>query len=434
MKRRRRSLSLRARVALVSALAAAIVIAAIGFAFAVFLRVNGSEQLDRTLDSVSLSMATDPAASADNTVAPVLPEDLSPQVVQPTAIAADPVRATTIGGTAVRAKDVPINGAIGQVVAVSVPEDPMSRAIREQQWQVAGVALAAIAVAAGLGWLLAGRAVRPLQRLAAATHTVGDELPAALPDIRGAREAEELSDALSRMLDRISKARSRTQEALGAARDFAAVSAHELRTPLTAMRTDLEVLTTLPLTEEQRTEILREVLATQRQIEATLTDLERLAVGELSDATDHEDLDLAELADRCVQELARRLPDVQIELNSPPTVSVRGIPSGLRLVLENAVTNSVRHGRAERIRITLVHSDSQGAVVAVDDDGIGIPQHERAPLFERFVRGSSADPEGSGLGLALIAQQAALHGGRAELSDSPLGGTRLLIYLAARPA
>ncbi|MBM4521804.1 HAMP domain-containing protein [Rhodococcus hoagii] len=273
---------------------------------------------------------------------------------------------------------------------MSVPEDALSRAIREQQWQVAGVAVAAIAVAAGLGWLLAGRAVRPLQRLAAATHTVGDELPASLPDIRGAREAEELGEAIRHMLDRIGKAQSRTQDALGAARDFAAVSAHELRTPLTSMRTDLEVLATMPLTETQRAEILRELRSTERQIESTLTDLESLAVGELSDPADHEDVDLVELADRCVQESSRRLPDVDVRLTAPASSSpMRGLPSGLRSVLDNAVTNAVRHGRADRIEIT-VAATAHAITITVDDNGVGVGR--RADGGVRALRPRSVRP------------------------------------------
>ncbi|MDH6279947.1 HAMP domain-containing sensor histidine kinase [Prescottella agglutinans] len=422
-------------MALVSALSASIVIAAIGVAFVVFLRVNGSEQLDRALDAVSVAPVQarpfesgDPLEGAPEpwVVVPG-PEVPGPGVAAETG--PDPVRATTIDGTAVRARDVPIGGTAGSVVAVSVPEDALSRAIRDQQWQVAGAAIVAIAVAAGLGWLLAGRAVRPLQRLAAATHTVGDELPTALPDIRGAREAEELADAIGHMLTRIGEAQSRTQDALGSARDFAAVSAHELRTPLTSMRTDLEVLATMTLSDEQRAEIVREVLAAERQIETTLSDLESLAVGELSDPTDHEDLDLVELTDRCVQESARRLPDVTIELDTPPSVRMRGLPSGLRLVLENAITNAVRHGRADLIHITIADNGDRGVTIAVDDNGIGVPEHERSTLFDRFARGSSAHPDGSGLGLALIAQQASLHGGTATLTDSPLGGARLQLDL-----
>ena len=71
----------------------------------------------------------------------------------------------------------------------------------------------------------------------------------------------------------------------------------------------------------------------------------------------------------------------------------------------------------------------EGVEIAVDDDGCGIPEEERTKVFERFSRGSTASHSGSGLGLALVAQQAELHGGTASLEASPLGGTRLLLKL-----
>ena len=67
--------------------------------------------------------------------------------------------------------------------------------------------------------------------------------------------------------------------------------------------------------------------------------------------------------------------------------------------------------------------------IAIDDDGCGIPEEERTKVFERFSRGSTASHSGSGLGLALVAQQAELYGGTASLVESPLGGARLLLRL-----
>ena len=69
--------------------------------------------------------------------------------------------------------------------------------------------------------------------------------------------------------------------------------------------------------------------------------------------------------------------------------------------------------------------------IAVDDNGTGVPEDEREAVFERFARGSTASRSGSGLGLALVAQQAEIHGGTAALEDSPLGGTRLMLRLPA---
>jgi two-component system sensor histidine kinase PrrB len=76
-------------------------------------------------------------------------------------------------------------------------------------------------------------------------------------------------------------------------------------------------------------------------------------------------------------------------------------------------------------------SSRDGVVIAVDDNGSGVPESERTTVFERFARGSTASRSGSGLGLALVAQQAEIHGGTAALEDSPLGGARLVLRLPA---
>ena len=69
--------------------------------------------------------------------------------------------------------------------------------------------------------------------------------------------------------------------------------------------------------------------------------------------------------------------------------------------------------------------------ITVDDNGRGLPAEEHHNVLGRFARGSTAAPGGSGLGLALVAQQAALHGGGIELSDGPLGGLRATLTVSA---
>ena len=105
-------------------------------------------------------------------------------------------------------------------------------------------------------------------------------------------------------------------------------------------------------------------------------------------------------------------------------------PAGLRLAVDNAIANAVKHGGATRVQLSAVSSRA-GVEIAVDDNGSGVPEDERHAVFERFARGSTASRSGSGLGLALVAQQAELHGGTAALEDSPLGGTRLMLRLPA---
>jgi two-component system sensor histidine kinase PrrB len=82
-----------------------------------------------------------------------------------------------------------------------------------------------------------------------------------------------------------------------------------------------------------------------------------------------------------------------------------------------------------RVAVVLTVEDHTARLV-VDDDGPGIPAGERQRVFERFVRGSATRAPGSGLGLALVAQQAAVHGGRVRIDGSPLGGARVVVELA----
>jgi two-component system, OmpR family, sensor histidine kinase PrrB len=323
-------------------------------------------------------------------------------------------------------------------VSVGLPVAAIDAQVRNTRRAVVLVGLLAVAAAAGLGWLLASPAVRPLRILrdrALAMGGSGDvRARVRLDDVRGAREAEELAGALERMLDDIELGRSRERAALQTARDFAAAAGHELRTPLTALRTDLSVLTGHPdLAGRDRDDVLASLGHACARLEATLGGLEQLARGDLSDDTNRRPVDVGDVVLRATADLRRAHPDVRVDVHLPPTdVMVSGSEPGLRLALDNLLSNAVRHGHAGRVDVT-VSSSNDRTVVTVDDDGPGISADERATVTERFVRGSSAAPGGSGLGLALVAQQAALHGGRLLLLDSPAGGLRAVLELATDP-
>jgi two-component system sensor histidine kinase PrrB len=434
----RRTPSLRTRVAFASMVAAAIMLVIVGTIVWIGITNDRKERLDRRLDEAAgfaipfLPRGLDEIPKSPNDQDAVITVRKGGDVTSNSTVILPELPAgyadTYINGVRYRVRTVDIRVPEPMQVAVGATYDATIADTNNLHRRVLIIIGFAIGAAAFLGWLLAAFAVRPLKRLAQQTRQIdaGDVHPDV--DVRGASEAVEVADAVKGMLERIWKEQDRTKAALTSARDFSAVSAHELRTPLTAMRTNLEVLATLDLPEEQRKEVVSDVIRTQSRIEATLGALERLAQGELSTFDDHVPVDITELLDRAAHDAMRVYADLDVSLVPAPTVIIVGLPAGLRLAVDNAIANAVKHGGATRVQLSAVSSRA-GVEIAIDDDGVGIPEDERKVVFDRFTRGSTASHSGSGLGLALVAQQAELHGGTASLEDSPLGGVRLLLRL-----
>jgi two-component system sensor histidine kinase PrrB len=431
--------SLRTRVAFATAIGAAIVVTIVGTIVWVGITNDRKERLDRRLDEAAgfaipfLPRGLAEIPRSPNDADAVITVRRGGEVKSNTNVILPQLDTdyadTEVGGVRYRVRTVEIEGPAGPMsVAVGDTYDDTINDTNNLHRRVMLICAFAVGAAAVLGWLLAAFAVRPLKRLAEQTRAIdaGDEAPEI--EVRGATEAVEIAEAMRGMLQRLWTEQDRTKEALASARDFAAVSSHELRTPLTAMRTNLEVLTTLDLPDEQRKEVLHDVVRTQTRIESTLWALERLAQGELSTSDDHTTVDITELLDRAAHDAMRIYPDLEVSLVPAPTVIILGLPAGLRMTVDNAIANAVKHGNATRVQLSAVSSRA-GVEIAIDDNGVGIPEEERELVFERFARGSTASHTGSGLGLALVAQQAQLHGGTATLETSPLGGARLMLRL-----
>ena len=434
----RRTPSLRTRVAFATAVAAAIVVGIVGAVVWVGITNDRKERLDRRLDEAAgfaipfLPRGLDEIPKSPNDQDAVITIRKGGQVTSNSSVTLPELEPgyadTSVDGVRYRVRTVQLSAPEPMSVAVGATYDATIADTNNLHRRVLIICTLAVGAATFGGWLLAAFAVRPFKRLAQQTRQIdaGDEAPDI--DIRGATEAVEIADAIKGLLERVWEEQARTKAALTSARDFASVSAHELRTPLTAMRTNVEVLATLDLAEDQREEVVNDVIRTQSRIEATLGALERLAQGELSTEDDHVPVDITELLDRAAHDAMRVYPDLEVSLVPAPTVIIVGLPAGLRLAVDNAIANAVKHGGASRVQLSAV-SSREGVEIAVDDDGVGVPEQERKVVFDRFSRGSTASRTGSGLGLALVAQQAELHGGTASLESSPLGGARLLLRL-----
>lgn len=439
-----RALSLRT-IVIVAALAVVILVLTLGTWVWVGVTNDQYSQLDRRLDSVSSlgdlsTLLSSPPApgtpSPDgNLVRTVRVGAMTMSVPTDIVLPAlgDGYANTTIGGVEYRVRTFSVAGAS---IALGAPVAETQRRIAELHWRVVFICSGVIAGTVVLGWFFSLIMIQPFRLLAQQARAINAQSKPEEVQVRGVSEAVEIGEAVEGMLARIGDEQGKTRAALESARDFAAVASHELRTPLTAMRTNLEVLSTLDLADDQRKEVIGDTMRTQTRIEATLTALERLAQGELTTADDFVSFDITELLDRAAHDAERTYPDLRVALIPSPAVMVVGLPVGLRLVIDNAIANAVRHGRATEVQLAVsgpADGDTDDRVeVSIDDNGRGVPEEERSRVFERFSRGSTASHSGSGLGLALVAQQAELHRGSAALETSPLGGARLILRLSGR--
>jgi two-component system, OmpR family, sensor histidine kinase PrrB len=432
--------SLRTRVAIAAAIAAAAVVGVLVVLTSIVLANNDVTQLDRRLDAiVDASMRPDEFQDPQRGVLST-GRSATGQVVFQRGFQLPrlPQGTTTVvvNGVDYRVRTVSLNNQQGVLlVSIGIRADSILLS-RARIPLYATIGMGAVLIAGGLGWLLGGAASRPLRRLTEQTRRLGKGGTEQIAPVHGVKEAEDLSDAMTGMLTRLAAAQLATTNSLQAAQDFAANAAHELRTPLTAMRADLDTLRIHNLPPDEREEVVADLSRAQRRVEAIITALGQLASGQLAQAEDREAIDVEELLDRVARENLRPGGAVEIAVETEWAAgadgTILGWPGGLRLAVDNLVRNAITHGGATQI-VLAAHRQGNQMVIVVDDDGRGLPADEYVAVLGRFSRGSTATPGGSGLGLALVAQQAALHGGRIELSDGPLGGLRATLTVSTSP-
>lgn len=314
--------------------------------------------------------------------------------------------------------DDPTNGKVQ--VQMFAPTDKLNQRISVIRHRVAAVLAGSIVATALLTWIIGGYATRPLRRLTMAVRNYRNE---EIPTKQGVEEVDAVGLTINELLSQLQEEHAQTRVALDTAREFSLNAVHELRTPLMSMRTDTDALLThQDLDGITRAELLGGIVRQHERINATLTALYDLAKGELQSSDSMKDVDLCELVENVVEGLRSAYPATQLEMHMPDTVMVKVWPEGLELAIRNLVLNGIKHGGSNVI--VRVAND---ATVVVDDNGPGVPEPERQRVFERFAR--NPNHGGSGLGLALVKQQAELHGGSVTIEDGPLGGARFVLSM-----
>jgi signal transduction histidine kinase len=281
-------------------------------------------------------------------------------------------------------------------------------------------------VSGGVGWLLAGRVLRPVSSITAAARRASEQHLGERLALTGPRdELRELADTFDQMLERL-------DAAFASQRRFVADASHELRTPLTVMRTAIEVtMAKQARTPEQLEVMAAKVARSAAQAEALIEALLTLAASEQAPASP-ELVDLATVAEDAVDSAAARARDLGLQVDT----ELAAAPAcGNRLLLErltgNLVDNAVRHNiRGGWVAIRTGTSDGR-ARLEIANSGAVIPGGLVPSLFEPFrrVEERTSVRDGAGLGLAIVRSIGTAHGADVEAHSLPAGGLRVVVAL-----
>ena len=286
---------------------------------------------------------------------------------------------------------------------------------------LSAVALAVIAIAAAaIGWMIAGRVLRPLSTITAAARRIAasslhERLALEGPD----DELKELADTLDNLLARL-------EASFDAQRRFAANASHELRTPLTRERTLLQVTRADPAsTAETWDAVSRELLASNAEQERLIEALLTLASGE-ADAGLREPLNLAVIARAAVASDRAAIDRLGLHVSADTEPAILdGDPLLVQQLVTNLIDNAVRHNvPGGDVRVATGTSDGQ-AVLSVTNSGPVIPPAEVDRLFQPFQRFGPRPARrdgGHGLGLSIVHAIATSHGATVAARARPGGG------------
>jgi signal transduction histidine kinase len=299
------------------------------------------------------------------------------------------------------------------------------------------VALGIVGVTAGgLGWLLAGRALHPLQQITATARRVADRSLHERIAFDGPHdEVKDLADTFDAMLERLDRA-------FDSQRRFVANASHELRTPLTINRTLIEVALDNPHATESLRQLGGTLLAVNQRHERLIDGLLTLASSQQA-VTDPVPVDLADVAGHVTTEArgAARTAGVAVRTHLQPA-PVEGDPVLLERLTHNLLDNAIRYNLPEHGEITVTTGTlDDHAHLTVDNTGPPIPPYELPSLFEPFRRlpaterladsTTASTNRGAGLGLSIVRSVAHAHGGDVEASPKEDGGLTVRVRLPA---
>jgi signal transduction histidine kinase len=297
-----------------------------------------------------------------------------------------------------------------------------------------GIALAIVAIVSlGLGWLLAGRLLRPLQTITKAARAISAQSLHRRLALAGPHdELREVGDTFDELLERL-------EHSFEAQRQFVANASHELRSPLTLERAIVEVALADPCASSQTLRATCErVLAIGEQQERMIDALLTLARSERG-LERGEPFDLSRLAQEVIAARAAHLASRGLRLESDlEEARTSGDASLAERLVANLIDNAAQHNvHGGWVSVTTATTNAR-AVLTVSNSGPGVPEQDVQRLlrpFQRMGAARASHGDGHGLGLSIVSAIAAAHGADLQARARPQGGLHISVsFAAAAPA
>jgi two-component system phosphate regulon sensor histidine kinase PhoR len=286
--------------------------------------------------------------------------------------------------------------------------------------------------------LLERMVIKPLNLLSNVIQQFGSGLHAAdIPDPKNApHEIDKIFETFTEMAKHVEEARGRDEEMSRIKSDFISTAAHQLRTPLTGIRWTLEAMEKEPM-EEGKKAMVSDALEKNKQliqIVRTLLDVSAIESGRYN--YKFEPTSLPVLVGETIKQLQEHATRQEVAVRfTPPEYApdVKADKERLRWVLINLIENAIRYTPPKGSVTISLEPTKDRVFISIHDTGIGIPNHERNNIFERFYRGKEAakmQNGGNGLGLYIARNVVRDHGGDLDFKANEAGiGTTFFFSL-----
>lgn len=265
------------------------------------------------------------------------------------------------------------------------------------------------------GYLIAGRMLRPIQKISVTAAQIGQggDLKKRIEIGQGKDELHQLAGSFNQMFERL-------ERAFEAERQFTSDASHELRTPMAVIMAQCEYSLQNPGTEEDYQKALQVIHRQGEKMSRLIDDMLAFMRLELrADAYSKSRLDFSALTEEVCSDMALiRQKGISLQKEVQKGIFVVGNEELLTRLLINLIGNAYRYGRENGHIHVVLERGKEGAVLRVQDDGIGIAKQDQQKIFRRFYQ---ADPSragmGSGLGLCMVWEIARLHGGQIHVKS-----------------